>query len=264
MSRIQISTDTTLTIQSMAVPQQEFSKSIFSASHLHPGNFQTKNIRQNQPEWIPLLLLFCILLITWTRVFYPKRMQQIYKASFSNRFIKQLVRDGDLFKERISLALGMVFVVTFSLLIYEFNRQILGLTFPHITGVGLFVLIMAAVLLYQTVKVALIQMLGIIFKTKETTYGYLLNILIFTLFSGPVLLVANILFLYLNSVFLLYFSLIIFMVFFTFRFVKGFFIGTALTKFSYLFLFVYLCSLEILPLLIIIKLLLIHMKSLGG
>jgi hypothetical protein len=70
--------------------------------------------------------------------------------------------------------------------------------------------------------------------------------------------------LYLNSVFLLYFSLIIFMLFFAFRFVKGFFIGTAVTKFSYLFLFVYLCSLEILPLLIIIKLLLIHMKSLGG
>ena len=114
------------------------------------------------------------------------------------------------------------------------------------------------------VKVALVQLLGMVFKTRETTYNYLLNLLIFALLSAPVMLVVLVFILYLKTPVLLYICMIIFMLLLIFRFVRGFFIGITLTKFSYLFLFVYLCSLEILPLLVIVKILLNQAHAAGG
>jgi hypothetical protein len=52
--------------------------------------------------------------------------------------------------------------------------------------------------------------------------------------------------------------MIIFALCFIFRLVRGFLIGISMTKFSWLFLFVYLCSLEILPLVILMKVVLTY------
>jgi hypothetical protein len=181
---------------------------------------------------------------------------QIFRAPFSKRFINQLARDGNLFKERIVIALGTIYILTFSLLLFELNEQFHGFSFPGLTGFTLYWLIVLSNLGILSAKVALVQFLGAIFKTRETTNNYLLNLLIFALLSGPVLLTGLVFVIYLKSVILLQISLAIFVFLLVFRFMRGFFIGMALTKFSYLFLFVYLCSLEILPFLVLIKILL--------
>ena len=264
MSKISASTDTTLTMQSLAVPETVFSKSIFSAHLLHPKNQTTREIQRLQPDWVVGVLMLCFILFAWTQVFYYKRIRQIFRAPFSKRFANQLMRDGNLFKERISVSLGIVYVFTFSLLLFEVNEQILKIPFPMFPGILLFWVITLANMAVLTVKVSLVQLLGIVFKTKETTYDYMLNMLVFALLSGPVMMVVLVFILYLKFPVLLHMCLILFILMFIFRFVRGFFIGIRLTKFSYLFLFVYLCSLEILPLLVIIKLLLNQAQSAGG
>jgi hypothetical protein len=119
-------------------------------------------------------------------------------------------------------------------------------------------------LVMTTAKVALVQLLGAIFKTRTTTANYLLNLLIFGLLSGPILLTFLVFSIYLTSITLLYSCMLVWLLILVFRFVRGFFIGMALTKFSYLFLFVYLCSLEILPLLVLVKVLLDHAQPAGA
>jgi hypothetical protein len=264
MSRIHTSPDTTCSLQSQAIPKSDFTESIFTASQLHHKKFEVRVVRPSHPDWILAIIIFCIILITWARVFYYNRMQQIFRAPFSKRFINQLTRDGNLFRERVAVAMGIVFLLAFSLLLYEINQQILVFTLPHVNGLMLFWFLLIIFIVFQTVKVALIRFLGIIFKTRDVTYRYLLNMLIFSLFTGPVLLIGLILDLYLKSIVILYLCLIIVTLLFAFRFVKGFLIGISLTKFSYLFLFVYLCSLEILPLLVIIKFMVNRAHSAGG
>jgi len=63
---------------------------------------------------------------------------------------------------------------------------------------------------------------------------------------------------YLNSNTLLFICLIFIALLFIIRFFKGMFIGVSLTRFSYLFLFVYLCALELLPLVVIVKLIMLY------
>ncbi len=197
----------------------------------------------------------CFILLAWVQVFYPKRIQQIFRAPFSRRFINQLTRDGNLFQERIGVALGIIYILAYSLFLYELNEQILKLNFPGISGISLYWLITLVNIGIITAKVIMVQFLGIVFKTKETTANYQLNILIFALLSGPAILISLVFIIYLKSVILIYLCVVLFTLVFILRFIRGFFIGMALTKFSYLFLFVYLCSLEILPLLVLIKIL---------
>jgi Domain of unknown function (DUF4271) len=264
MSRISSSTDTTLTMQSMAAPDPVYQKSVFTSHQLHPVNMKVNEIKPMEPDWVTGLLIFCFMILAWSQVFYYKRIRQIFMAPFSKRFLSQLTREGNLFKERISLALGTVYFLGFSLLLFEFNEQILKLTIPVFRGIALYGIITLAIVAVTAVKVSLIQLLGIVFKTRETTYNYLLNLLIFALLSGPLILAFLVFILYLKFPVLLHICLILFIVFYLFRFVRSFFIGITLTKFSYLFLFVYLCSLEILPLLVIIKLLLNQAQATGG
>ena len=264
MSRINSSTDTTLTLQSTVYPKPVYVKTIFQAHLLQPTDFQINDVHKSQPDWILAIFVLCFILLAWVQVFYHNRIQQIFRAPFSKRFINQLTRDGNLFMERVAVALGLVYMLTFSLLLYECNEQILGFTFSQVSGISLFGLITLLNVGVLAAKVALVQLLGVIFKTRETTGNYLLNLLIFALLTGPLLLIALIFIVYLKSLLLLHICLFIFVSLFVFRFIRGFFIGMALTKFSYLFLFVYLCSLEILPLLVLIKILLNQTQTTGA
>ncbi|MEI7896308.1 MAG: DUF4271 domain-containing protein [bacterium] len=264
MSRMYASPDTTADRQSIAFPQTVYAKSAFTAHHLRPTDFQTKKIDHFQPDWVLAILVFCFILLAWVQFFYPKRIQQIFRAPFSRRFINQLTRDGNLFRERITIAMGMIFLFTCSLFLYEFNRQILGFSFKGISAISLYGLITILIICFLAAKVALMRFLGAIFKTRGTTNNYLLNQLIFALVTGPVLLTVLVFIVYLNVAFLLYICLSLLVALLLFGFVRGFFIGMTLTKFSYLFLFVYLCSLEILPLLVLLKILIIFTKTAGA
>jgi len=264
MTRIHCSPDTTSTFQSTVFPQPVTEVSLFRDHQLKPTGPGIDHLRNAHPDWVLGVLMACIILIAWTRVFYHKRLQQVLRAPFSRRFINQLVRDGNLFRERISVALGIVYILAFALMLYEINELRVGITFRGISPVTLYLLIILGIVAGSTVKVTLVQLLGVIFKTRETTYNYLLNFLIFALLNGPVLLVTMILVVYLRSEMILYAGMAVFLFLFIFRFIRGFFIGLALTKFSYLFLFVYLCSLEILPFLVLLKFMLnyVHPKGL--
>jgi hypothetical protein len=264
MSRIQVSTDTTGNLESIAFPEPVFVKSTFGAHHLHPTNFSTVDTRHSPPDWILAILLFCFLLLAWTQVFFHKRVQQILRAPFSQRFTNQLIRDGNLFRERVAIALGTIYLLALSLLLYEFNQQVLGLRIHPFEGFNLYLLILVLIIVLSVLKVILMQFLGSIFRTRETTSNYLLNILIFASLTGPGMTIMLVFITYLQSTYLFYICISFLAVILLFRFIRGFYIGLALTKFSYLFLFVYLCTLEILPLLVLVKVLLNQVKATGG
>ena len=263
MGQIHISADTTLMSTKQASPDTLRCNTIFTSQNLYHGNFNVRPREYQPPDWTTGILILCFILVAWTQTFYNKRIRQVFKAPFSKRFTNQLTRDGNLFKERISVSLGIVYILCFSLLLYEYNEQILKIGFPKFQGVVLFGLIALVNIVYFALKVALVQTLGIIFKTRETTFNYLLNMLIFALLSGPAIMVYLVFILYLNNPIVLHIGLIFFILTLVFKFVRGLLIGIGLTKFSYLFLFVYLCSLEILPLLVFIKFLLNQAQSAG-
>jgi hypothetical protein len=254
MNRIAYSADTTLTIESMGTTGPAFSKSVFTSHTLRPGKFRVIENPYYQPDWILALILSAFILLAWTNFFYFNRLKQMILAPFSKRFLSQLIREGNLFTERNTLVLGVIYLFSFSLLLYQVNAMILGITIGNLPGTLVFLLITGALIIFWLMKIWLIRFLGSVFRTPSPTYYYQVNLIIFAALQGVVILPMLVCVIYLKSLPLLIICLAISVLLFLFRFMKGFFIGLTLTKFSYLFLFVYLCSLEILPLLILIKL----------
>ncbi len=253
------SPDTTTLLESSLLTTPTFSPSPFTNHALQTVQFRNRESHQLQPDWILGILVSGFILLAWAQVFYHRRVRQVFQAPFSKRFINQLIRDGNLFKERVSVALGTLYLLTFSLLLYQVNEMILHTAFFHLPPWGIYSLILLGVTCYWLGKIITIQFLSVVFNTMTTTRAYLLNTLIFCLIIGILLLPLLVLVLYLKSILILWICLICFTLIFIFRVMRGFFIGISLTKFSYLFLFVYLCSLEFLPLLVLVKIFLIYM-----
>ncbi|MBN1198758.1 MAG: DUF4271 domain-containing protein [Bacteroidales bacterium] len=206
-----------------------------------------------QPDWIFWVLLGMFLLISWIQLFSPQRLHLILRAFFINRDLHQLEREGNLFNERIAIVLSLVYVFSFAMMIY----QVLQLIFHQSSSIPpfrLYLLLTLAVAGFWSFKVFIMNLLAHIFQTDVTNQAYKLNILITISFLGLLLIPILVIAIYLKSVWALYIGLGFIGSFSLFRLMKGFLIGISLTRFSYFFLFVYLCTLEILPLLVAAKL----------
>jgi hypothetical protein len=263
MNRLHATPDTTFPQQSIAWPSKTYTPSFFKGHSLHT-EIHTGSLREpHHADWVTGVLIIFFMLLAWTQFLYGKRVKQIFLAPHSIRFLSQLTREGNLFKERVAVALGIVYLFSLPLLIIQINTILFKGTKSDVDQLKLFFGAAAFLLLYWLVKISLIRFLGFVFNTKTTTREYLLNILIFSLITGIVLLPFLVVINYTHSFFVLVAALSVVAILFLYRLVKGFFIGITLTKFSYLFLFVYLCALEILPLLVIIKLLLNYLNSLS-
>jgi hypothetical protein len=257
LDRHTVSTDSTADFQSLLSAKPHPAQSFFTSHDMKVREIRPVTFIKYQPDWILGILLFSFILLAWIQVFYRKRLRLILMAPYSRRFLSQLVRDGDLFSERITLAAGFIYITTTALLLYQLYQLAPvseGIKIPD--GFLLFALISISLLCFWTIKISLIRLLSVIFRTRQTTREYILNILIFNIITGILMLPVLVLGIYLKSVIFLWICIIIFFFYFTFRFARGFLIGISITKFSYLFLFVYLCSLEILPLVVLVKLVL--------
>jgi hypothetical protein len=248
------STDSTVDFQSLLSPGMPAAPSFFTSHQLKTQDIRPVLFKKYQPDWILGLFLLCFVLLAWAQVFYRRRLRQILMATYSKRFLSQLVRDGDLFSERISLATGFIYFIIISLFLFQLYELVLVKDAGRLhQGFPLFALISIFVLGFWMLKIGLIRFLSFIFRTRQTSREYILNILIFNILTGIFLLPLMVFAVYLKSVIFLWICMILFVLFFFFRFVRGFLIGISITKFSYLFLFVYLCSLEILPLVVLLK-----------
>jgi hypothetical protein len=256
------SVDTTTEFRSIALPEKQPVHQFFTSHHfkkIHPDAIPAT---QYQPEWVLGILFICVVFVAWSNFFYHKRLRQIFMAPYSKRFLNQLVRDGNLFSERISVVLGTAYMLILSMLLY----QVCILFMANRTGLlanplYLYIACLGILVIYWLVKIILIRLVGLTFKTTPTTNEYLLNVLIFNIITGLSILPFLITAIYLKLTIFVYISVMILGIFIIFRFFRGFLIGISLRKFSYLFLFVYLCSLEFLPLIVLLKFFLIYYST---
>ncbi len=247
------STDTTYTLQSIDRPSFNYRASLFNSHHLQAGTFRNSEHQHYPADWIILSFLACLIIFAWSHFFYFKRLRQIYRAPLSQRFLNILTKEGSLFKERVSMALSIVYIFTYCFFLVLIIKEWLPDIISRFPEYQVFLACTAGFIVFWSLKISAIRFLGIVFKTMPTTHVYLQNVLSFSFITGLILLPLLILVLFLQSTILLYITLVIIVLMNFFRVMRGFFIGISLKKFSYLFLFVYLCSLEILPLLVILK-----------
>jgi hypothetical protein len=166
--------------------------------------------------------------------------------------MNQLEREGNLFKERITLGLGFIYYTVTAIFVFlvfrEYAEVPAGLSNLAFTGI-----ILAVIFILQMLKSGIVYGAGIIFDTKEVARQYQLNILIFNDIIGITLFPIAITAFYWNSLFLLTTGIVIVSLLLTYQLFRGILTGLENKSYNLFYLFLYLCTLEILPLLLIFK-----------
>jgi hypothetical protein len=203
-------------------------------------------------DWSTIVLMLCFMFFAGIQYNYFKRVQQLFKAFAVARFFSQLARESNLFKERATVLLFSMYVVVLSFfltmtsLYYSGNKDELG-------GLLLFLKVLAGVIVFYFLKIILFSFTGRLFKSSKEAADYILSIYVFGQVMGIVLLPFSVVLTYFPSEFVLILFFVIFGISYFYRAIRGMiFIYSGLNAPAY-YLFLYLCTLEILPLVIIAK-----------
>jgi len=229
-------------------------ESLIYSTQQHSPDLPDKTYPGVDNDWITLHLIVLLITIAWIKVFFPKRLKQVFKSFYSNRHMNILLREGNLFAERISIGGVIVYLISFSLFIFQFIALVFNPGMIAITGYKLFAAIIMMVLAGFILKNTLITVIGKIFKNQLLLSEILLMNFIFNMNIGIWLLPFIILSVFLPSVEAILSGMAFWILMFVYKLFRQFFTGLGYPNFSLLNRFLYLCTLEIVPFLVIIKL----------
>ena len=205
-------------------------------------------------DWLIFVIIFSLILLAFVNFYHKKYITKIF-TSFSNyRAALKLKEDSNTLTGRSGNILLLLFFINISVLIYElFEYFSLNI---KINAILSFLLIFAIVASIFFIKQIIIRLLGSVFEITEIITDYIFNTKIYNQISGIVILPLIISIPYISqniSEILIILSFITLITIYTtrvYRTTQIFFHK----QFSILYLFLYFCSIEILPLLILIKL----------
>ena len=212
-------------------------------------------IAGNEQSWQIGLLFFCLLLLTFLKVSQKDYFKNLLSGVTSRAIFNQNLRDGSFMSAFFLIPSFTIYVITISLVIMHLMRIDQSGIFPEIeNNTQTFLIILVSVSLIFAVKSLLIRLIGIIFKTKQLSTLYLANKFLFNTLSGIVFLVLLILSIAISNYVFFYIILISGFLVFIFSLLRGILIIISIRKYSLYQIFIYLCTLEILPVLVILKL----------
>ncbi|MFT5183792.1 MAG: hypothetical protein ACI84C_000919 [Flavobacteriales bacterium] len=200
------------------------------------------------------LFFGCLVAIAWVRVNYGRRIPQLFSDLINVRLMRQTMREELVLSHRASIAVSSIFVVQFSLLLYLWEVRS-GVSIASGTGFNLFWKLVVLVVLVYFVKIMLLRIIQWViegdFSLNEYIHTIFLSNKVLGLLLFPLLLFS--LFTdYQGSQFLLIVALASVGLMYVFRLFRG--AGNALMQgIRPVYIILYLCTLEILPLLLFMK-----------
>lgn len=247
-------------IDTVAVKQASLIDLLFKNHLLQFDFFYPQTLDKPVADWFTVSLLIVITAVTFLKVFYSKIFFQILKAFFNNNTANQIIRDENLLVQRASILLSIICYLVLALFAYkgslyfQVENTYLGKGFALFLAIALFIAIA------YSVKMIVLKFLGGLFYINKPVTAYIFNLFLINNVLGIVLIPVIIFFAYLPvyTDILLYSGLIIVLLFYIYRLVKGMISWTGSTHMNLFYLFLYICALEIAPLLILSKIILIQ------
>lgn len=212
-------------------------------------------IDQGGTDWVFILTTAILFLFALIRFYNSKRIMLLMQGVFSKTRANQILRESSVFNHQTFIPLLLLYVGSVSVFIYIFFRDYNDTIMSELSPPLTIALIFIAYLVFILLKTLFLSVSGWYFRNSQTTFEYIHNTYLFTLLVTVVVIPFIYLITYLDFPEMKWISLGAVAMVFIYRFLRGLGIGLSDTKFSIFHLFLYLCTLEILPLLVIAKLL---------
>lgn len=241
--------------------------SVFQTKDTHPSLFENHLLKPqtidyqihktNHDFWVAGLLLLIYTLFVWLYVSNRKKLNQLVKAFYLNRPGDHLSKDDLAIGNRVAVFLSIFFIVNSTLFgVQVISHYKLSPLITHNTSIFAILIGLSIVFMY-CFKFLIIKTVGNIFNTPKESSEYSMLVFLFCntlgLFMLPVVLGLSFI-KQVDSQIFIYVGFILIGGFITIRTLRGLFIGMNSSRVSKFYLFVYLCVLELLPLVILAKL----------
>ncbi len=204
-------------------------------------------------DWLTIVIFLAIILFATIRYTYAKYIQHLFLSLLNYATTARMLNDKNYPVFHAAYRLDVIFYLLFATLIYQclnlFKWENAMLNPQY------FAFVFGAVLLYFFGKKLIYTVLGLLFETQNETREYLFNMDNFNRSLSIVLLPIVVLVAYapLQTPLFIALSGIVILCIFNLMLLRRGIIILLKKQFSLYYLFLYLCTLEILPLLLIYK-----------
>jgi len=205
-----------------------------------------------RPDWMMVIIIGCLVLLAWLKLFYNKFLDQTIQSVTNYQLSTKLLRDQNMFSRRVAFALNINFILAGAAFIY----LILGffhIRFFALSDILSYLAYAGILTLLLILRFLVSHTVGHVFNRHSEFREYLHQLMLIHKSLGIYLLILVISIAYIKDdlrIYLIYLSGLLIIAAAVFRVGKG--IKIALTNKDVLifYLILYLCTLEILPLLI--------------
>lgn len=206
-------------------------------------------------DWLTYLLLGLLLGIALIWNFMPERLLSIFNfpSNSSSKRLKDSGYNSPGFL--ISFYLFTNYLFTFSLFIFLFIKYVLPASQNVYSNQLLYVYIPVLIFTFYLFRLIFIRINGFLFKTNSISKQQQLIYANVDNLMGIILIPVIFLVMYSKVNAFIYLGVFIVLIVHLFRWLQTFILGKTVSGFSVLHLFMYLCTLEIIPLLLLVKLL---------
>lgn len=236
------------------LPEVEAEQSVHFFTDKGQKEFSEVEFEPRNTDWVYGSFAGILLLIVLLRIFYLQRIKDLFSTVISLKKLELFEKEGFIFKDAFSYIYLLIFSIGFALLLYfslfefgylkdtEESRQTIY-----------FVVLLGGTLIYMFLKTGLILMSGVLFKTIETSVSYAANMLTSAFLNVTVFIPVLVVYYFTEQSFFLYAAISIYSILLTMRIIKSVAIGRSNVIFSLFHLILYICTLEILPVLLVFE-----------
>ena len=220
----------------------------------------TKIVLEAQPKvkgvanWQMLILLLAVLFMGFVKAFSNNRYTQGIKALLNYSVAQEITREEKVFFHRSNLFFTAIHLLTTALFVFQL-RESLNIGVVEVNQFSIFLSILAFLGGMYSLKYLFFRLLSFIFNEVNVALEYIFNVSLYNSLQGvfliPILCVAYFteVSIYFTLMYLAFPLLFFVLLFRMFRLVK---IGQQ-KGVSYVYIFVYICTLEILPLVVLYR-----------
>lgn len=220
---------------------------------LHPEEFTIRPLEPAKTAtWVFWLLILSLGGLSYARMYFPYRSRQYFRALLGIRNFNQMEREGGYFDEPPAWVFFVNFALIFSLLVVQTITQtdiisVFGDTPQHV----LFGIISLLVFSFFLVKYLATGFIAWVFQTQSANATYTRNFYLFNNLAGVLILPVVIFNAFNPTPIALYIGWLIVLTLNVFKVYRGIVLGINRSEFSAYYLFLYFCTIELIPILLI-------------
>jgi hypothetical protein len=216
-----------------------------------PGKLIPRDRNPYTYDWLLGIFLFLVVLFVWIRIFYSKFFNALASALVSFQLSVKLFEERNVLQRRVSIVLDFIYVIVTTVFLFELIEYS-GFAGTGMTGINLFLLLLNILMLYSILRIIILRMTGSLFLVTPLFSEYIHNTYVVNKGLGillfPVIIMAEYM-PYKIIPFVLLLGIILYGIAILFKSFRAYQIIIRRDILIF-YLILYLCTLEILPLLL--------------